>query len=387
MAWIPDRASFDDEQNRIFDQIVDDKERSWWIKGYAGTGKTMLLVHLANEYLKLKAGFECAYVTYTHALKNLVSDALADLGSGRRLPIFTVDSLNSLGKSYDILFVDEVQDLPQKKIEKLLSKSRRFIFAGDLNQSIFLNSAKPEKIKKLLGNPRVVELRDIYRLPEAISFASHLVYEEADSAENALVDVVEDSSVNIVQARSTTAEVLWVYEQALKESRPIKPGGIPNAAILFSKHEELQKFISILCAAKGLGAPPPVVATVTGGGHDYKSVNAFLKRNGVSLMFFGGTGGGQVNTATRSRLVLAMTLHSAKGLEFDTVFLPFMDRERLPCPYPPLKNKEEWQRRFVYVALTRTRLNFYASYSRDMNKILERLEDESLGNYLNYIKV
>lgn len=62
MPWIPDRASFDDEQTRIFDEIVEDTERSWWIKGYAGTGKTMLLVHLANEYLR--EGYECAFVTY-----------------------------------------------------------------------------------------------------------------------------------------------------------------------------------------------------------------------------------------------------------------------------------------------------------------------------------
>ena len=381
MAWIPDRASFDDEQNRIFDQIVEDSNRSWWIKGYAGTGKTMLLVHLANEYIQ--AGYECAYVTYTHALKNLVNEALIELGNSRaNLPIFTVDSLNSLDQEYDLLFVDEVQDLPEKKIERLLSRSKRFIFAGDLNQSIFLNSAKPDRIRKLLGSPRVVELRDIHRLPEAISFASHLVYEEADSAENALVDVVEDSSVNLVSSRSKVAEVSWVYEQALKESRPSRP-----SAILFSKHEELQDFISTLTNSKGLGAPPVVGRMEVGGGHDYNPVNRFLKKNGLHLMYFGGTGGGEINSATRSRMIVVMTLHSAKGLEFDSVFMPFMREDRLPCPYPPLKNNDEWQRRFVYVALTRTRLNFYASFTGEKNEILERLEDDSLEKYLNFFKV
>lgn len=386
MSWIPDRSSFDEEQNRIFDQIIEDGDRSWWIKGYAGTGKTMLLVHLANEYIN--AGYECAYVTYTHALKNLVNEALVDLGNDRSdLPVLTVDSINSLTKSYDLILVDEVQDLPQNKIETLLARGERFIFAGDLNQSIFLNSAKPDKIKKLLGNPRVVELRDIHRLPEAISFASHLVYEEADSAENAMVDVVHDSSVNIVSAKSKIAEVSWVYEQALKESRPIKPGDIPHAAILFSKHDELQDFITTLCKAKGVGVPPSVGKMEIGGGHDYNAVNQFLKKNGISLMYFGGTGGGKINTATRTRQVLAMTLHSAKGLEFDSVFMPFMHSQRLPCPYPPLKNKDEWQRRFVYVALTRTRLNFYASFTGEMNDILARLESESLEKYMQYLKV
>jgi superfamily I DNA and RNA helicase len=140
MSWVQSRKKFDDEQNRIFDRILEDTRKSWWIKGYAGTGKTLLLTHLANEYINL--GYECAYVTYTHALKNLVNDGLKKLGKNQNnLPIYTVDSLNSLGKNYDLILVDEVQDLPQKKIEKLLLRSKRFIFAGDLNQSIFLNSA------------------------------------------------------------------------------------------------------------------------------------------------------------------------------------------------------------------------------------------------------
>ena len=85
-------------------------------------------------------------------------------------------------------------------------------------------------------------------------------------------------------------------------------------------------------------------------------------------------------------MIFAMILHSAKGLGFQSIFMPFMDSGRLPCPYPPLKNKDEWQRRFVYAALTRTQLNFYASYTGEMNDILTRLEDDNLEKYLNYIK-
>lgn len=380
MAPIPDRSNFDDEQTRIFEQILEDDNRSWWIKGYAGTGKTILLIHLANEYLKARK--KVAYVTYTHALVKRARDDLESLGVRQdKLPIFTVDAFNSSKKSYDLILVDEVQDLPQNKIEKLLSSGGRFIFAGDLNQSIFLSSAKPDRIKKLLGNPKVVELRDIYRLPEAISYASHLVYEEADSAENALVTVHEDSSVNIVKARSEEAEVSWVYEQALKEARP----GMPSA-ILFSDHKDLQNFISTLASIKGLGTPPAVGKLEVSGGRDYGPVNRFLKKHGLSLAMVGGAGGGEINTANRARMVFAMILHSAKGLGFQSIFMPYMHSDRLPCPYKPLKNKDEWQRRFVYVALTRTQLNFYASYTGEMNDILIRLEDESLGKYLNYIK-
>jgi hypothetical protein len=381
MSWVQSREKFDDEQNRIFDRILEDTRKSWWIKGYAGTGKTLLLTHLANEYINL--GYECAYVTYTHALKNLVNDGLKKLGKNQNnLPIYTVDSLNSLGKNYDLILVDEVQDLPQKKIEKLLLRSKRFIFAGDLNQSIFLNSAKPDKINKLLGNPMVEELRDIYRLPHAISFASHLIYAEADSAENAEVEFKEDSSVNIVHAKNRNSEVMWIYEQALKLSRKTEP-----SAILFSKHKELQDFITILCESKGLGSPPKIEKAKLGGGFDYNLWNKFLERKGISLMYFGGVSGGQISDVSQKRLILAMTLHSAKGLGFKSVFMPFMTESRMTCPYPPLKNNDEWQRRFAYVAVTRSHLDFYASYTGKKNEILDLLEDENLDKYLKHIKV
>ena len=101
----------------------------------------------------------------------------------------------------------------------------------------------------------------------------------------------------------------------------------------------------------------------------------------------GGAGSGEINIATKNRMILAMTLHSAKGLEFNSVFMPFMNETRSTCPYPPMKNNDEWQRRFVYVAVTRTHLNFYSSYTGKKNEILNLLENESLKKYLVHLRV
>jgi len=68
MPWIPSRQDFDVHQETIMSEIVTDTKKSWWLQGYPGTGKTMLLIHLLAEYID--AGWDCAYVTFTHALKN-----------------------------------------------------------------------------------------------------------------------------------------------------------------------------------------------------------------------------------------------------------------------------------------------------------------------------
>jgi DNA replication protein DnaC len=94
MSWIPSRANFDVKQDQILNDIIDDTEQSWWLQGYAGTGKTMLLIHLIAEYVD--AGWDCAFVTFTHALKKLAIEAMRELGhKPGQLQIETVDKLNT----------------------------------------------------------------------------------------------------------------------------------------------------------------------------------------------------------------------------------------------------------------------------------------------------
>jgi len=63
--------------------------------------------------------------------------------------------------------------------------------------------------------------------------------------------------------------------------------------------------------------------------------------------------------------VLLMTVHSAKGLEFDTVFLTGMEEETFP--YRGLESETnaelEEERRLAYVAITRARKRLYISYA------------------------
>lgn len=50
MPWIPTRKNFDDRQEQILSNTLEDSQNSWWLQGYAGTGKTMLLIHLISEF-------------------------------------------------------------------------------------------------------------------------------------------------------------------------------------------------------------------------------------------------------------------------------------------------------------------------------------------------
>ncbi len=64
--------------------------------------------------------------------------------------------------------------------------------------------------------------------------------------------------------------------------------------------------------------------------------------------------------------VVLMTIHSAKGLEFPTVFLPGMEENIFPSFQTTFKDEEiEEERRLAYVAITRAKKSLYITHVRD----------------------
>ena len=74
----------------------------------------------------------------------------------------------------------------------------------------------------------------------------------------------------------------------------------------------------------------------------------------------------EINESTQGDMVDIMTLHSAKGLEFDTVFLPGWEEGVFPHPRTLDESGEaglEEERRLAYVGLTRARKNVHISFA------------------------
>ncbi len=71
------------------------------------------------------------------------------------------------------------------------------------------------------------------------------------------------------------------------------------------------------------------------------------------------------NTNEEGSFVVMMTLHSAKGLEFDNVFIPGMEDNTFPSYLSTLSEDEmQEERRLAYVGITRAKKNLYLSCAK-----------------------
>ena len=82
-------------------------------------------------------------------------------------------------------------------------------------------------------------------------------------------------------------------------------------------------------------------------------MNTYLKANGVKIQY---VGNGYGNFSENDRRIILMTYHSAKGLDFDNVFIPFANDNLYISP------DESMAKTLFMVAMTRATKNLYISY-------------------------
>ena len=83
-------------------------------------------------------------------------------------------------------------------------------------------------------------------------------------------------------------------------------------------------------------------------------------------------------------VVVLMTLHSAKGLEFPVVFIPGMEEGIFPSSMSLQEQNEEEERRLCYVGITRAREKLYMTHAM-MRTLYGRTGYNSISRFINEI--
>ena len=364
MAWMIREDQLDPEQ-KDFVNNESKKSGNIWVKGFAGSGKSVLLVHSLKDILKKEPNAKAVVVLYTLSLIDMFKTGMKEIGLSETIPVMTYyEFVDKDTSSYDYVLCDEVQDLPAKVLYAMKNRAKKIIVAGDSNQSIFSTDPKwqeptvnPAQIGDII-NARAFSLNMIHRLTRSIISAVQKILPNMNIFGAARDTTKVDVNIRLCEANSEQEEIEYVFKESQKGTSVGE-----SSVILLPTHKAIERFIELLYKVnnKNLVSIPKDRWNKP----DYNSLNTQLTNSNIKAQFVG-SGYGSLKNAETNKHTIIMTYHSAKGLDFDNVFLPFLNNSLYITP-----NNEET---LFMVAITRSRKNLYLSYFGYTHNLVDKFK-------------
>lgn len=317
--WDVDEESMDDDQ---LDLIEDTLDKSMLVAGCAGSGKSVIAMHKAEQLAE--AGFSVILIAYTKSLNGFMQ-----LGSKleTRYQFFYYYQWKHIHKmpSADYIIVDEIQDFEREEIQEFIYAAKKhYLFFGDTAQSIYKHFGKKtltiEQISEMTGLT-VLHLYNNYRLPRPVAKITQGYVG---------VDVMPYAD----KVYRNKEKTLPYFVQFLDFTSQMK-------AIVDIIKNNPDSSIGILLHSNSLVEQTCKQLHSVGINFEYK----FQIDSATERKVYG-------NLDFRTELPKVMTYHSAKGLQFDIVILPM---------YEGASSNDS--RKSLYVAMTRTMHKLYVLYS------------------------
>ena len=358
MKWMITEDRLGADQVNVIDEITKITDKPIWIKGHAGSGKSVLLLHSLADYLVLNPNAKVTVVVFTRALVDLLSVGLKQIPklNGKNVPVQTIYQLkykmdNNYSR-YDAIFCDEIQDLPIEFIKSIKNYCTHLIIAGDAEQSIY-NSvpvfeerpARPQEIKDGII-PVEKNLGIIYRLTTSILNVLKKVFPAmlADMPNIAK----EDTEIKLYQADTIDEEINFCWND-IKKTNTLRATEV--SAVLISGHDDIVSFVNKVLELEGKQIWTRIDARDNKPNYDL--MNQHLINSNVPLMYIGNNFGSLVDADTQNKVVI-MTYHSSKGLDFDYVYLPMVNNNMY------IHSNEN---SLLLVALSRSKSGLFISYT------------------------
>ena len=351
MSWMIPEDKLDEAQRKSLEKF-DFNQENIWIRGFPGSGKSVLLAYTMKRIKKKHPNAEVIVVVFTHSLIRMYQAAFVEMGIA--VNIVTYYAFMDNNKHYDYILCDEIQDMTAQVLQAMNSRADHMVVAGDENQSIYGRDPKYKEetvtttqIRNLL-NASDYELRIIHRLSSSIINAVQRFHPDMNVLSAKRDMTKESTEIRLCVADSVAEEAEYIFREAKKS---VNIGR--TAAILIPTHTCAVGIIQNIL--KSEEKKEWSVSVNKYGKIDYSAMNEYLSRNGIPIQY---VGNGYGLFSEDSRTITLMTYHSSKGLDFDNVFLPCLDSIFL-IP------DEKLRRTLFMVGMTRSRNNLYLTYSRN----------------------
>lgn len=315
--WEVDEATMDDDQLDLIDYTID---KPMIVAGCAGCGKSVIAMHKARQLSA--AGFDVILIAFTKSLNLFMQNG--GIGAKYKFYYYHQWKVDMCMPSADYIIVDEIQDFTCDEISEFIRAARKhFLFFGDTAQSIYRKYNRAtmsiEEIAKMTGL-NVLYLYNNYRLPRPVAKITQ-AYVGVDVPE--YKDKVYQNKEN---------ELPHFVHYDLDEAQ----FGAVERLVCANMH----RCVGILLPSNS----------------DVLKVRDFLYDKKIQFEYKYNSKTDVANNADtlnfNTLLPKVMTYHSAKGLQFDLVILPFF------CGAKSVDSRKP-----LYVAMTRTMHSLYVLYS------------------------
>lgn len=366
MKWMVGIDELDLVQRRTIDTIVSDPENNHWVKGFAGSGKTIVLTHVLKRLLAEQKTLEVCFATYTHALAGMVESGLT-AREAKQIEITTLTSVKKLKQSYDVIVVDEMQDISKQQLEAIFKKTNNVIIAADHDQRIYRFSISETDLARAIKPVKNHQLRNIHRINRPVFEVATTIFRDAHFDSRGIPDD-DYEKIRVYAGSSLKDEFETIYDEAVRISGPGQP-----SAILFPANADMTQFMQTIADTNKWGKVP-AIRQDDEMADPFGQANDFLARKESPLLLYGSTSG-QLPSSDKKKVVYLMTYFNAKGLEFPYLFLPKLTAKAKISPMGGAS--EEEARRLFFVAATRAKDRLHLSYHGDPHRFIEEIEDSN----------
>lgn len=321
--WMIIESELDEDQIKVLNAVND---KSCIVSGCAGSGKSILALIKAQRIQREK-GNNYQIIVFTKALCKYMNAGREELKLNNQFDYHWWWKNRKGCPSSDYVIVDEIQDFSKDEIQDFIdATNKHFFFFGDTAQSIYeglKDTMKVEDINYAMGTrAKMFELYRNYRLPKTVAKVVQYVGVDLDGFDIDTYRSKETAIPRFVRYNDFESQVDAI-------AKMINVGNVDDVGILVPHNEDVKKVHDLL-KQKNIN-------------HELKYDDKIDFRNSINNLDF---------TTDNPKI---MTYHSAKGLQFGTVFLPGVEEKT-----------EDSERKALYVAMTRTYRNLYVMYSGDL---------------------
>jgi DNA helicase IV len=323
------------------------------ISGGAGTGKTVVSLwrHIQNMETLNKYS---VLVTYTKTLGHYLSMSIRGIENHTKYQSENIEPPSSQvfilktfpftqnWKVYEII-IDEAQDLTFSKLQEIQNYGEHTSYGADFNQKLYTETIKEDEIKNLFTNNIEYNLQQNFRNSYHILNFAKAILPNFYIPQNTL-DELEDKNIGL-------QPIMFISDDFEKE--------IEKIIELINEFKSDTHNIAILL--------PFGKDTFSNGQQVKDSVDNYYKvlssKNIDCSRYFNEMKTDNIEISN----IHITTYKSVKGLEFDTVIIPFMNKFQdyiLKDSFPTVVNEEDY-----YVAFTRTKTNLYLLSSEKLDFI------------------